>query len=119
MPAAAALVMLMIVVMPAAAALMMFMVVMVTTIAVGMMRGFFTGDDDNVTFHGSGNLLELRDQNIRVFRSQPQLLGGKGDDSFLNQGVGIELFFHFGGAVGAAQVFHYVYLFDHGCPPIN
>jgi hypothetical protein len=91
----------------------------VTAVAVGMMLGFFTGDDDNVTLHGSGNVLELRDQNVRIFRSQPQLLGGKGDDSFLNQGVGIELFFHFGGAVGAAQVFHYVYLFDHGCPPIN
>jgi hypothetical protein len=119
MPAAAAFVVPVVMMMPAATALVMPVVVMMPAIAVGMMLGFFTGDDDNVTFHGSGYVLELRDQNIRVFRSQPQLLGGKGDDSFLNQGVGIELFFHFGGAVGAAQVFHYVYLFDHGCPPIN
>ena len=116
MSAAAALMVIVVVMSTIAAFVVLVMLTLVAAAAGGMVLGFFSGNDNDAVFHGPRDFLELRDQNVRVFRGQPQLPGGKGDDGFLHHGVGIEFILHFGGAVCTAQVFHNVYLFYHGCP---
>ena len=69
--------------------------------------------DLHIALNGAGDSDQLRNQRIRVRRSEPQLLGGKGDDSLFHIGVGIEFRFNLGSAVGAVQIVDDVYLARH------
>ena len=102
----------------------MFMVVMTATAAgavrmvVVMMpfpcplRCFVPGVDFYFSFYSPGNGDQFRDQRIRIFCGEPQLLGGKGDGCFLHQFVCIEFAFNFGSTVGTVQI---IYDIDFSC----
>lgn len=88
--------------------------VFVVGAAVGVPGGSIPGIDHHFVLDGSGNLRQLGDQGIGILRSDPQLLGGKGDGGFLHLFVGVEFALNFGGAVGAVQIVNDVDLLFHG-----
>lgn len=88
--------------------------VFVVGAAVGVPGGSIPGIDHHFVLDGSGDLRQLGDQGIGILRSDPQLLGGKGDGGFLHLFVGVEFALNFGGAVGAVQIVNDVDLLFHG-----
>ena len=98
----------MIVVMVVTTAAFMFVLMMVNLSMYPISRA-----DDHFPLHRPGDLRQLRDQGVRIFRRQPQLPGGKGDGGLLYSRMGIEFGLDLGGAVGAVQIFDDVYLL-HG-----
>jgi hypothetical protein len=95
-----------------AAAITMFMVMVPGRLPASGGSGI-PGIDFHIALNGAGNSDQLRNQRIRVSRSEPQLLGGKGDDSLFHIGVGIEFRFNLGSAVGAVQILDDVDLAGH------
>jgi hypothetical protein len=95
-----------------AAAITMFMVMVPGRLPASGGSGI-PGIDFHIALNGAGNSDQLRNQRIRVSRSEPQLLGGKGDDSLFHIGMGIEFRFNLGSAVGAVQILDDVDLAGH------
>ena len=98
----------------------MGMVVMMTTaagmISVVLGSGFFPLVNGHIRLDGLHQRLDLSGDAIRVLGCQPQLPGSEGNGRFLHLGKPVDLFFHFGCAVGATQVFYDVNSFDHKEP---
>ena len=69
--------------------------------------------DLHLRFYAPGDLGQLRNQVIRGFCRQPQLLGGEGDDRLFHLGVVVELAFYFRRTVGAVQILNGIDLFRH------
>jgi len=98
-----------------------FMVVMLMSAAAAFMMiilhlPLLPGTDDHIRLNAPGDVLQLRDQQIRCLGSQPQLPGGKGDHSLGNLGMPVKLLFDLCSAVGAAKIFQYVDLSFHRVP---
>jgi hypothetical protein len=59
--------------------------------------------DPHLGFHIAYDLLQPGQQTVGIFGSDPQLLCGEGNGSF-HLGQSVDLRFHFGGTVGAAEI---------------
>ena len=110
--------MIVVVVVPAAAFMFVVMVVpaaafMFVLVMVNLSMYPISRADDHFPLHCPGDLGQLRNQGVRIFRRQPQLPGGKGDGGLLYSRMGIELGLDLGSAVGAVQIFDDIYLL-HG-----
>ena len=122
---AALVVVIMLVMVSTAALVVMLMLVMVSTAALVVMMVFpavfsmtlsVSGPDLSPGFHRPGNPDQLRNQRIGIFRRQPQLLCGKGDDSFLHILMIVEFLLNLGRTVGAVQIFNQIYFSGHRFP---
>ena len=112
--AAAFVVVLMMFMMVTAAALMV-MVMIVPVCFPGRASGI-SGIDLHPAFHRPGNLNQLRNQRIRVFRRQPQLLCGKRNDGLLHSLVIIEFLLDLRCTVGTVQIVNDIYVSGHPNP---
>ena len=124
MTAAAAFMVVMVFVMTAAAAFMVVIVFVMTAaatttamvmgmLAVRLVASVISGLDHHFPFHSAGNLRQLLKEAVRIFRRQPQLLGGKGNGGLPDFRQSIELGFDLGCAVGAVQILDDIYFPFH------
>ena len=113
----------------AAVAFMVVLPVVVTAVTFVFMRfvvmglsagrpGGIPGINGDSVFYGPGDLCQFRDQGIRVFRGQPQLLCGKSNGGFRDQRMGVELGFDLGSAIGAVQIIYDIDFVHHKKPPV-
>ena len=109
------------VVMMTAAVARMVVAVPVTAAArmLALCRMGIPGHNNHLMLYALGNLSQLFNQTVRILRHQPKLFGGKGDDSLLHFRKRIEFCFHFGRAVGTAQILHNIYFLFHMYPPFR
>jgi len=113
MMAAAAFMVMVMMIMAAATCMIMLMVMMAVCIAGSGRLPAVSGADHSTALHSPGNSDQFRDQCIRIFRCQPQLLGGKGNDCLLHRFMIVELFLDLCGAVGTVQILNDVYFSGH------
>ena len=95
------------------AAAFMVMVLMVVMMPVFCRPLSVSGIDQHFPFHCPGNFDQFRNQSIRIFRCQPQLLGRKGNDRFLHSLMIVEFLLNLGSTVGAVQIVNDVYFSGH------
>jgi hypothetical protein len=77
-----------------------------TALMVMVDMALLPGTDLNPVFHSPGQLLQFRNERVGILRGQPELSGGKGDDSFLHRRMGVKFGFYLGSAVGAVQILY-------------
>ncbi|MBR2390412.1 MAG: hypothetical protein IKA94_06415 [Mogibacterium sp.] len=115
MVTAAALVVMVMMFMMVTAAAFVVMVMIVPVCFPGRASGI-SGIDLHPAFHRPGNLSQLRNQRIRVFRRQPQLFCGKRNDGLLHSLVIIEFLLDLRCTVGTVQIVNDIYFSGHPNP---
>lgn len=83
----------------------MFMVAMIMNFCMRLRSAFLSLSNQNIRLQRPGNLLNLRNQPVRIFCRNPQLFCGKGYGSLLYSRKLIDLSLNFGSTVGASQIF--------------